>query len=118
MVEFYRGTLGLPFNLPYERDQGWAGFQAGDVVIYLIEVPSNERAPRRCPGDEHTPPGLDSFAFAVDDLDATIGELDGKGVEWAGEVIESAWYRYRGLYDPEGNLLYVTRPKLERPETR
>lgn len=113
MVAFYRETLGLPFNLPYEDGQGWAGFQAGDVVVYLIEAGSGEHAPRRPAGPG--PPGLDSFAFEVDDLEAAIAELDRKGVEWAGDVIDSPWYRFRGFYDPEGNLLYVTRPKIERP---
>lgn len=113
MVEFYRDTLGLPFNLSYEPGQAWAGFQAGDVVIYLIEVGSGEHAPRRPAGNG--PPGLDSFAFEVDDLDAAIAELETRGVEWAGDVIDSPWYRFRGFYDPEGNLLYVTRPKIAGP---
>ncbi|MDX6565416.1 MAG: isopenicillin-N N-acyltransferase like protein, partial [Gaiellales bacterium] len=38
MVPFYRDVIGLPFVLPYERSQGWAGFQAGDVSIFLIEI--------------------------------------------------------------------------------
>lgn len=114
MVEFYARTLGLPFNLPYEEGQGWAGFQAGDVVIYLIEVPNVEAPPRRQPLGASNLGGFDSFAFEVDDLDEAILALDEGGVEWAGEVVESEWYRYRGFYDPEGNLLYVTRPSLSR----
>ena len=55
MVPFYRDVIGLPFVLPYERAQGWAGFQAGDVTIYLIEIGAEPpRAARsRAPG----PPG-------------------------------------------------------------
>ena len=56
------------------------------------------------------PPGIDSFAFEVDYLDDAIAELDGRGVSWAGDIVESPWYRYRGFHDPEGNLLYITRP--------
>jgi catechol 2,3-dioxygenase-like lactoylglutathione lyase family enzyme len=109
MVEFYRAVLGLEFNLPYEEGQGWAGFTAGDVTIYLIETPSPDHAPPRG-GQGQTPPGIDSFAFEVDDLEAAIAELDLRGARWAGDIVESPWYRYRGLHDPEGNLLYVTRP--------
>jgi hypothetical protein len=60
------------------------------------------------------PPGIDSFAFEVDRLDAAIDELDAHSVRWAGEIVESEWYRYRGLHDPEGNLVYLTEPLLDR----
>jgi isopenicillin-N N-acyltransferase-like protein len=116
MVAFYRDVLGLRFRLPYEPGQGWAGFIAGDVVIYVIEEEATapHPAPRLTGGDN--PPGLDSIAFEVDDLDEAIAELDGHGVNWAGEIVESDWYRYRGFHDPEGNLLYLTIPKLDRQD--
>ena len=107
MAPFYRDVLGLPLLFPYVREDGWAGFQAGDVSIYLIEVGGGAPA-RRVPGAG--PAGIESFAFAVDDLDAAIAELDRAGVEWAAEVVESEWYRYRSFYDPEGNVLHVTVP--------
>jgi len=106
MVDFYHDTLGLEFVLPYAPDQGWAGFTAGDVTIYLIETDGDGPGPRM-PGAS---PGLDSFAFEVDDLDAAIAELGRRGVAWASEIVESPWYRYRGFHDPEGNLIYITRP--------
>ena len=109
MVAFYRDVLGLEFNLPYAPGQSWAGFTAGDVTIYLIETDDGgHAAPRGGPGAAS--PGLDSFAFEVDDLDEAIAELEGRGAAWAGEVVVSPWYRYRGLHDPEGNLIYITRP--------
>ena len=116
MVAFYRDVLGLRFRLPYEPGQGWAGFIAGDVVIYLIEenATAPHPAPRLTGGDN--PPGIDSIAFEVDDLDEAIAELDGHGVSWAGDIVESDWYRYRGFHDPEGNLLYLTIPKLDRQD--
>jgi isopenicillin-N N-acyltransferase-like protein len=107
MAPFYRDVLGLPLLFPYVREDGWAGFQAGDVSIYLIEV-GGDAPTRRVPGAG--PAGIESFAFAVDDLDAAIADLDQAGVEWAAEVVESEWYRYRSFYDPEGNVLHVTVP--------
>ena len=107
MEQFYREVIGLPHVLPYDRAQGWAGFQAGDVSIFIIEI-GGESEPRRVPGAG--PPGFESFAFQVDDLDAAIAELDRAGVVWAADVVESDWYRYRSFYDPEGNLLHVTVP--------
>jgi catechol 2,3-dioxygenase-like lactoylglutathione lyase family enzyme len=117
MRAFYGDLLGLPLRLPYEPGQGWVGFRAGDVVIYLIEQPGAHPAhpPPRFT-DAANPPGIDSFAFEVDQLDAAIAELDGHGVSWAGEIVESPWYRYRGLHDPEGNLVYLTEPLLDRSQ--
>jgi catechol 2,3-dioxygenase-like lactoylglutathione lyase family enzyme len=113
IVAFYRGTLGLRLRLPYEPGQGWAGFRAGDVVIYFIEDGHGPHPPPRFTGGEN-PPGIDSFAFEVEDLAAAIAELDARGVQWAGEIVTSEWYRYRGLHDPEGNLVYLTEPLLDR----
>jgi isopenicillin-N N-acyltransferase-like protein len=116
MAPFYRDVLGLPLLFPYVREDGWAGFQAGDVSIYLIEV-GGDAPTRRVPGAG--PAGIESFAFAVDELDAAIAELDQAGVEWAADVVESEWYRYRSFYDPEGNVLHVTVPdraKLGLPQ--
>jgi catechol 2,3-dioxygenase-like lactoylglutathione lyase family enzyme len=107
MVPFYRDVLGLTPLLGYEPGQGWAGFQAGDVSIFLIEV-RGELPVRRIPGAG--PAGIESFAFAVADLEAAIAELDGRGVEWAADIVESQWYRYRSFYDPEGNVLHITVP--------
>jgi catechol 2,3-dioxygenase-like lactoylglutathione lyase family enzyme len=107
MAPFYRDVLGLPLLFPYLREDGWAGFQAGDVTIYLIEV-GGEAPTRRVPGAG--PAGIESFAFAVENLEQAIEELSGKGVEWASDIVESEWYRYRSFYDPEGNVLHVTQP--------
>jgi len=116
LVPFYRDLLGLPLRLPYEPGQGWIGFEAGDVVIYMIEVGAEAHPPHpppRLTGGAN-PPGIDSFAFEVEDLDAAIAELDARGAVWAGEIVRSEWYRYRGLHDPEGNLVYLTEPLLDR----
>ncbi len=110
MVAFYRDTVGVPLLFPYDPESGWAGFQAGDVSIYMIRI-EGEGQERRVPGEG--PPGFESFAFAVPDLEEGIDELTAKGVEWASEIVESDWYRYRSFYDPEGNLLHLTVP--DRP---
>jgi catechol 2,3-dioxygenase-like lactoylglutathione lyase family enzyme len=116
MRAFYGDLLGLPLRLPYEPGQGWVGFRAGDVVIYLIEESATPPHPAPRFTGASNPPGIDSFAFEVDRLDDAIAELDARGVSWAGEIVESPWYRYRGLHDPEGNLVYLTEPLLDRAQ--
>jgi isopenicillin-N N-acyltransferase-like protein len=113
-VSFYHETLGLPFFLPYVAEEQWAAIDAGNLTIYVFKG-RGEHEPRRTPINAENRPGFDSFAFEVQDLDAAIVDLDDK-VEWASEEIiewkhpSGTWYRYRPLYDPEGNMLYVTEP--------
>ena len=115
MVAFYGGILELDLRLSYEPGQGWAGYRAGDVVIYFIEEGDGPHPPPRFTAGRN-PPGIDSFAFEVDDLDTAIVHFTRRGVAWAGEIVESEWYRYRGLHDPEGNLVYLTEPLLDRSD--
>lgn len=118
MRAFYADLLGLPLRLPYAPGQGWVGLRAGDVVIYLIEEDAATLPPHPAPRftGAQNPPGFDSFAFEVSELDTAIAQLDAAGVSWAGEIVESEWYRYRGLHDPEGNLVYLTEPLLDRSD--
>jgi isopenicillin-N N-acyltransferase-like protein len=114
MVAFYEGVLGLDLFFPFEPEAGWAAIQAGDVTLYIFETTAGDDPVRRFGHLEQDPPGLDSLAFAVEDLDAALARLDGK-VEWAADTEtwthpSGTWYRSRAFYDPEGNLLHVTEP--------
>jgi isopenicillin-N N-acyltransferase-like protein len=115
MVDFYHGTLGLPFLLPYQPEEEWAAVEAGNVTIYIFKSEVGEHEPRRTPVNPENPPGLDSFAFEIADLDDAVAALDGK-VSWASDEVitwrhpSGTWYRYRPFYDPEGNMVYVTEP--------
>jgi isopenicillin-N N-acyltransferase-like protein len=115
LAHFYHDVLGLPFLLPYEPGEGWFCVQAGDTTIYVFEGNGDPHHPRRTPVNAENPPGFDSIAFAVDDLDEAIAEYDGR-LDWAAEPIvwehpSGTWYRFRPFYDPEGNMMYLTQPK-------
>jgi catechol 2,3-dioxygenase-like lactoylglutathione lyase family enzyme len=123
MVAYYHNVLGLPFFYTHEPGSGWAAFDAGNLRIYLVETSAGEHEPRRSAIQSENAPGLELIAFAVDDLDQAQEELNKRGVEWAGEAVQwehpsGTWYRYRGFYDPEGNLLYITEPHVTEPGTR
>jgi catechol 2,3-dioxygenase-like lactoylglutathione lyase family enzyme len=105
MVAFYHGVLGLPFLQPYDRSSGWAGLRIGSVALYLLEDPEAAKHP----GPAELP-WVRGLGFEVDDLDEAIAWLDGKGVRWEGDIVVSPWYRYRGFYDPDGNVLYLSLP--------
>jgi isopenicillin-N N-acyltransferase-like protein len=115
LAAFYHGVLGLPFFLPFEPGRGWAAIDLGNLTLYILAATRTEPVPRRSgPGAEGLP-GLDSFAFAVDDLDRAIAALDGR-VDWATagpgtwRHPNGTWYRFRAFFDPDGNKLYVTEP--------
>jgi predicted enzyme related to lactoylglutathione lyase len=92
---FYRDHLGLDV---VEHDGDWTEVTAGDQRIGLnaSESPSGD--------------GGAVIAFAVDDIDATVEELKGKGVEFSGEVSEHPWGRIAPFKDPDGNDLQVYAP--------
>ncbi|MGA5702720.1 VOC family protein [Peterkaempfera bronchialis] len=115
LVDFYHGTLGLPFLLPYAAEEEWAAIDFGNLTLYVFKSEVGEHAPRRTEVNPENPPGLDSFAFEVDDLDEAVAALDGR-VEWVTreQIVwkhpSGVWYRYRPFYDPDGNMLYITEP--------
>jgi predicted enzyme related to lactoylglutathione lyase len=115
LARFYNETLGLPFHLPFVPEEGWAAVDAGNLTIYIFASEVGGHASARTPVNPENPPGFDSFAFEVDDLDDAIDSLTAKDVDWAGDVTHwkhpsGTWYRYRPFYDPEMNMLYVTEP--------
>lgn len=115
LVDFYHGTLGLGFFLPYVADEKWAAIEMGNVTLYLFHTTNTAPVERRTAKNLEDKPGFDSFAFEVENLDEAMAFLDGK-VEWVtADPIEwqhpnGTRYRYRPMFDPDGNMLYVTEP--------
>lgn len=112
MVDFYHGVLGLPLTYPVS-DENWFAVQAGDVEIFFFPGRGKNARLFGANGDEN-PPGLESIAWRVDDLDLAMTELDGK-VTWGSDVItwthpNGNWYRMRVMFDPEGNKVWLTEP--------
>ncbi len=113
MACFYHGVLGQPFLFPYTPGDDWFAIQSGDVTIYFFPGKGEHPDPLSLDSDEN-PPGIECYAWAVDDLDVAIRELDGK-VEWISDVGDwhhesGTWYRFRFFRDPEGNKMSITEP--------
>lgn len=121
MAKFYNEVLGFEFRLPFKLEDGWAVISAGNMELVMIEAGARgeHAAPRTTPAQDpmgsESPAGIDSFAFEVEDLAEASAELERRGLDsWVGDPIKSEWYHYRGFHDPEGNLLYITVPLLNR----
>lgn len=83
------------------------GAQLGDVAFYIFETSATNEVGRD-DGMPSNPVGIDHLAFETDDFEATMAELESKGVTWVGDTAgEPGSFRYRGFHDPDGNMIYI-----------
>jgi lactoylglutathione lyase len=95
-VGFYQGTLGL--KLKFQSPE-WSEFDLGATTLALHSAkPATTR-----PGGEPVA-GTASLGFTVDDLDATVNDLKGKGIRFVMEptVRENEGIRLAVAIDPDG----------------
>jgi catechol 2,3-dioxygenase-like lactoylglutathione lyase family enzyme len=97
---FYAETLGLP---PLgEPDAAWPEFQLGEnVSLYLID-PANL-------GREFTTPHSAQIALRVPDVAAARAELEERGVEFQGDILDTGVCHMAFFADSEGNALMLHR---------
>jgi catechol 2,3-dioxygenase-like lactoylglutathione lyase family enzyme len=98
-VEFYRGTLGLEQSKAYERIPG-GEFETGNLTLQVLDSAAI--------GREFAPSGS-PIALRVDDVEAARSELEGQGVEFVGETIDSGVCLQAHFKDPDGNVLILHR---------
>lgn len=96
-LAFYTEVLGL-VPRPDRPDFGFGGawLDAGTEQVHLIEAPA--------------PPNVGQhFALLVDDLDATVAELRGRGIE-VSDPSPVGTSRQAFLTDPAGNAIELHQP--------
>ena len=97
-VAFYRDTLGLPQT----SDGGFPEFKLGDNgFLYLLSMESIGGA-FRAPHDA-------GFALRVADVQEAREELEAKGVEFRGDVLDTGVCHMAFFADPDGNQLVLHR---------
>ncbi len=96
-VEFYRDTLGLEHSQDYGRIPG-GEFETGNLTLQILDSASV--------GREFTPNGS-PIALRVDDVEAARTELEGQGVDFLGETIDSGVCLQAHFKDPDGNVLIL-----------
>jgi catechol 2,3-dioxygenase-like lactoylglutathione lyase family enzyme len=95
---WYRDTLGLP----QIGEGAWPEFQLGEnVSLYLID-PTNI-------GREFNGPNHGSIALRVPDVEETKRELEGRGIEFGGDVLDTGVCHMAFFADPDGNALMLHR---------
>ena len=96
-ISFYRDALGLPL---IGRDERCALFDACNGALFELWPTGMASPSPKTPERQSL-----RVAFRVDDLDGTISELKGRGIEFIGEVGEYQGTRWINFVDPEGNRL-------------
>jgi catechol 2,3-dioxygenase-like lactoylglutathione lyase family enzyme len=95
--EFYGDTLGLPIETEGEND---LEFTLGQVTLDVFDPSSigREFAP--------SPAGI---AIRVPDVAASRAELEAKGVEFDGDIVDTGVCHFAFFKDPDGNRLMLHR---------
>jgi predicted enzyme related to lactoylglutathione lyase len=94
-AEFYGQTLGLPFVKAWGTMPA-SEFQAGNLTLAVMQSDAF--------GLEFAP-SSSMVALAVDDVDATRRELEAKGIEFRGGILDSGVCHQAFFADPDGNPL-------------
>jgi catechol 2,3-dioxygenase-like lactoylglutathione lyase family enzyme len=97
-TRFYEETLGLP-KAP--GSGAWPEFLTGNVSLYLID-PTNI-------GRTFAGPHTSYIALRVADVQDARAELETKGVEFEGEILDTGVCHMAFFRDPDGNALMLHR---------
>jgi len=95
---FYRDTLGLEQT----GDGGWPEFRIGENAFLYLMDPTNI-------GQEFTGPHTAPIALRVADVAEARRALEGKGVEFDGDIFDTGVCHMAHFRDPDGNVFMLHR---------
>ena len=93
--EFYGGVLGLPLS------KRWGNMPAGEFETGTLTIAVMQSDAFGVEFQPHTHP----IALHVDDVEAARGELEGQGIAFRGDTIDSGVCHMAHFADPDGNSL-------------
>ena len=94
---FYAGALGLEVSKRYRGGLG-GEFETGNVTIQVVDMGKLGR---------DVPPSTGALALHVDDVAEARAELEGKGIEFSEETLDSGVCFQAYFHDPDGNALIL-----------
>jgi catechol 2,3-dioxygenase-like lactoylglutathione lyase family enzyme len=99
-TKFYAETLGLPWL--NEGSEQFPEFQLGEnVSLYLMD-------PTKI-GQQFNAPHQAHIALRVPDVAEARKELEGRGVEFEGDILDTSVCHMAFFRDPDGNALMLHR---------
>jgi predicted enzyme related to lactoylglutathione lyase len=96
-VEFYGQTLGLR-RAVYRPDRGFAEFETGNLTLSVIDT-------QRMGLEHHV--ARNAIALHVDDIRGARATLEGRGVEFYGDTLDTGVCNMAFFSDPDGNALML-----------
>jgi predicted enzyme related to lactoylglutathione lyase len=96
-AQFYGETLGLRRSV-WIPERGFAEFETGNLTLSLFNAEMMGLAHHEL----HTP-----LALRVDDVAAARATLEGRGVRFLGDTIDSGVCHMALFRDPDGNTLML-----------
>ncbi len=96
-VEFYGETLGLTRSV-YLKERNYAEFETGNLTLSVFDAEAF--------GLEHKV-NPNAIALHVDDVAAARAQLQGRGVEFAGETLDTGVCHMAFFSDPDGNAMML-----------
>jgi catechol 2,3-dioxygenase-like lactoylglutathione lyase family enzyme len=96
-AEFYGETLGLPFG------KRWGNMPAGEFETGNLTIAVMQSDAFGLEFNANTHP----IEFHVDDFEAAKAELESRGIEFEGDVIDSGVCYQTFFADPDGNALAI-----------
>jgi catechol 2,3-dioxygenase-like lactoylglutathione lyase family enzyme len=96
-VEFYGNVLGLPESKRWGNMPA-AEFETGNLTIAVMQSDAF--------GLEHKP-HVHPIELRVDDVESARAELESRGVEFEGEILDSGVCHQTFFSDPDGNALAI-----------
>jgi predicted enzyme related to lactoylglutathione lyase len=96
-LEFYGETLGLPRSV-YLPERNYAEFETGNVTLSIIDGDAM--------GIGHRVNEL-AVPLHVDDVEQARASLEGRGVEFADQTLDTGVCHMAFFSDPDGNALML-----------
>jgi len=96
-VEFYGSTVGLPRSV-YVRERNYAEFETGNLTLSLFD-------PEQFGLEHRVNPN--AIGLHVDDVAQARAALEERGVEFAGEILDTGVCHMAFFTDPDGNALML-----------
>jgi len=96
-IEFYGNVLGLPESKRWGNMPG-VEFETGNLTIAIMES--------KAFGLEFKP-HAHPIEFHVDDVEAARSELESRGIEFQGDILDSGVCHQTFFADPDGNALAI-----------
>jgi catechol 2,3-dioxygenase-like lactoylglutathione lyase family enzyme len=94
---FYTGVLGLECSKRY-RDALGGESETGNLTIQVVDTGKLNL---------DVAPSTGAIALHVDDVQQARGELESKGIEFEGEILDSGVCFQAYFRDPDGNALIL-----------